>query len=154
MFAQKEIDRFWSKVDKGDPSDPDACWVWTGSTFWDGYGSITVQKRTYMAHRFSYSLATGKELPSHVLILHSCDNPACVNPRHLSEGTRSKNMQDMLARGRWRPGKSVKKLDCERAAQMRRDHESGEGKKALARKYNVVPKTVRTVLKGETWTSC
>lgn len=85
--------RFWAKVQKSE-----GCWEWVGARNADNYGLIKVRQRNFRAHRVSYALATGKtpELP----ILHSCDNPPCVRPDHLREGTQTENMQDAIDRGR------------------------------------------------------
>lgn len=32
--------------------------------------------------------------------LHSCDNPACLNPEHIWEGSQRENVQDMFTKGR------------------------------------------------------
>lgn len=34
--------------------------------------------------------------------MHSCDNPRCVNPSHISEGTSKDNRADSVAKGRFR----------------------------------------------------
>jgi hypothetical protein len=84
--------RFWPRVQK-----TSTCWLWTGNTS-KGYGSIEAEGKPVGVHRFSYQLATGK-VP--VLdVLHSCDNPRCVNPDHLTEGTHQQNMADRNAKGR------------------------------------------------------
>ena len=35
-------------------------------------------------------------------VIHSCDNPACVEPTHLRAGSPQDNMDDKVNRGRWR----------------------------------------------------
>jgi hypothetical protein len=81
------------------------CWEWKGKrqrpsrVSPGGYGIVRRFGRALFAHRYAYELRVGP-IPSGTLILHSCDNPPCVNPDHLSVGTQSKNIADMWARGR------------------------------------------------------
>jgi hypothetical protein len=95
--------RFWEKVDV---RECDECWPWTAN--WDrthGYGLI---KMTYTpgvaeqahAHRVSWEIANHKRVPRGLDVMHSCDNRICVNPKHLSVGTRKQNLEDMVAKGR------------------------------------------------------
>lgn len=81
-------ERFWSMVDKS--SD---CWVWTGATFWDGYGTFIIKKRQYRAHRLAYEWTNG-EIPEGLLVDHRCHNRRCVNPDHLRLANRSQNNQN------------------------------------------------------------
>jgi hypothetical protein len=75
------------------------CWIWTGRCRPTGYGQVFVNKKTISAHKFSYE--TYKEpVKSGILVLHSCDNPSCVNPEHLFLGTQSDNMFDMYKKKR------------------------------------------------------
>jgi hypothetical protein len=97
------MERFWSKVAKGDE-----CWVWTAYLDERGYGRVGFNGKVQYAHRVAYQLEVGP-IPEGAHILHSCDNPPCVNPAHLRAGTRSDNMRDKVARGRdW----NVKKTHC------------------------------------------
>jgi hypothetical protein len=41
-------------------------------------------------------------IPVGMFILHSCDNPSCCNPEHLSVGTPKDNTQDMMNKGRYK----------------------------------------------------
>jgi len=82
--------------------------VWTGSKRNKGYGAFVwsgadgevIQGR---AHRFSWELHNGP-IPEGMSVLHRCDNPPCVNPRHLFLGTIADNNHDMQAKGRKVPG--------------------------------------------------
>jgi hypothetical protein len=80
---------------------PDECWVWQRSVAGEGYGQIklTKERRQTYAHRVAYELAYG-ELPQGKQVCHSCDNPPCVNPRHLFVGSSHDNHQDMKRKGR------------------------------------------------------
>lgn len=81
------------------------CWLWAAATDRDGYGIFrgSIAGKTYTkAHRFSYSLHTGEIIPDGMIAMHSCDNPRCVNPDHLSLGTNMDNMRDKIAKGRMR----------------------------------------------------
>jgi hypothetical protein len=91
-------DRFWRRVDKsGD------CWEWLGyrhSGFWHGQ-IMSASRRIVWVHRLSWEIHNGP-VPSGKCVLHTCDNPGCVNPYHLFLGTQRDNMKDM-----WRKGRGV-----------------------------------------------
>ncbi len=77
------------------------CWNWMGPVNKQGYGRITYEGRMQMVHRLSYIAFTGKPLAEWpTLILHSCDNPSCINPEHLSVGTHKDNYHDAASKNR------------------------------------------------------
>jgi hypothetical protein len=73
----------------------------------DRYGVLSVNHLRTYAHRRALELATGQSIPAGQLVRHSCDNPPCCNPAHLSTGTHADNAADMVARGRSTRGRAV-----------------------------------------------
>lgn len=74
---------------------------WAGSRDRDGYGVKTVAGKQWRAHRLAWREATG-EHPGALHVLHSCDNPPCVNVLHLRLGTNEDNSRDRVERRRSR----------------------------------------------------
>jgi len=92
------IDRFWSHVDKS--GGYDACWRYGKSTH---YGKVRLGgkgSKQMSAHRYSYLVHFGVDPPSWAVIMHKCDNPTCVNPRHLILATQADNAADCVAKRR------------------------------------------------------
>lgn len=90
------IDRFLSKINQ---NGENGCWEWQGSLFKTGYGKFSIGRKTLYAHRVSYEIHIGI-IPKGMLIMHTCDNPSCVNPKHLVLGTQRENIRDMISKGR------------------------------------------------------
>jgi hypothetical protein len=98
-MEQLAIERFWKKVDK---RSTDECWPWLGGKTTKGYGRARFAgTNARRAHRVAYLLTYG-ELPDSKLVMHSCDNPSCCNPAHLSLGDAWDNVWDMDRKGRRR----------------------------------------------------
>ncbi len=105
-------------MQKGESQD--ACWLWTGNTDDDGYGSLRVGDTQVRAHRFSYELHFS-ELPADRMVRHSCDNPPCVNPAHLKIGDHIQNMNDRKRSGHYASGENhpMAKITDDEAAEIR-----------------------------------
>lgn len=138
--------RFWTKVDK---SDSGSCWEWTAAKNPNGYGMFNYKRKMQLAHRVVWQITNGP-IPQGGCILHSCDNPGCVNPQHLRVGTQDENMKDMSRKNR-----SVivnKKLDEHSVEQIKKLI----GKKSLreiANQFNVSHNTIWQIKKGKAWAS-
>ena len=143
-------ERFWRKVAQSKVG----CWEWNGSKLKSGYGHIRSGgkgTRTYLAHRYSYELHHGPIDPRH-FVIHSCDNPSCVNPAHLRQGTPLDNMLDMIAKGRKIVPVGTKhfsaKLDAEKVRFIR---SSSASNASLALKFGVDASAISDVRNGVTW---
>lgn len=90
------LHRFWENIIV---PDADSCWIWAGYLNGGGYGGFTYRGKWHEAHRMIYEIFND-DIPEGLEILHSCDIRACVNPNHLSVGTRKDNMQDAKRKGR------------------------------------------------------
>ena len=84
-------DRFWEKVNK-----TNECWEWIAGKS-HGYGVFWINGKLLRAHRVAWSIYNGG-IPEGLLVLHKCDNPACVNPDHLFIGTQQDNVDDMITK--------------------------------------------------------
>lgn len=94
--------RFMAKVEIDENS---GCWRWTGYLDRNGYGSIRVGGRSLRAHRFAWLLFRASDA-SELLVLHTCDVPACVNPSHLFLGTAKDNQTDKAIKCRGKTSRS------------------------------------------------
>ncbi len=79
-------------------NDPDGCWEYQRARSQDGYGRITFEGTVMPAHVVAHLLWIGTLTGT--MVLHSCDNPPCCNPKHLRSGDGHANMADMVAKGR------------------------------------------------------
>ena len=79
------------------------CWIWLNALNRQGYGALGQKARAKvgnnLAHRVAYTAYKG-EIPDGLHVLHTCDNPCCVNPEHLFLGTNADNIQDSMGKGR------------------------------------------------------
>lgn len=100
--ARPLADRFWENVDKS--AGDDGCWLWMGGRNAGGYGQMTKQPGSIVAgaHRVSWELAHGREIPLGMEVCHACDNPPCVNPNHLEVATHRANVDDAMRKGHMR----------------------------------------------------
>lgn len=91
-------ERFLEKVLIPTGVTDETCFLWIASHDRKGYGNFLFPNGT-KAHQFAWDLANGPR-PRGVLVLHRCDNPPCVRPRHLFLGSLADNVDDMIAKGR------------------------------------------------------
>lgn len=151
-------DRFWMRVAKG--AEPDSCWLWTQSTDTSGYGLCAASKiglkAHEKAHRVSFFLTNGHLPLSPLILLHSCDNPRCVNPSHLSAGTHKANARDKIQKGRQAPplrgeSNACHILTAEGVRFLRSAVASGTPLTHATRKIGVPYHAAWNAVNGRTW---
>jgi hypothetical protein len=81
--------------------EKNSCWIWQGYTNRQGYGTFRDCGKKTRAHVYSYKHYKG-DVPKGLNVLHSYDNPSCVNPDHLWLGSVKNNSDDMTAKCRSR----------------------------------------------------
>ncbi len=130
--------------------NPDECWEWLGTKDDDGYGRFYWSERDVnSAPVASYELFVGKRRK--LCVCHSCDNPGCVNPRHLWLGTRRQNSQDMVMKGRAPKNYGDRNpralLTNEQAEEVRELYATGNYKqKELAERFGVSRQAISAIV--------
>lgn len=167
IYDEKTEIRFFSKVQK-----TDSCWLWNAAKDKKGYGLFSVgpsrnsdgKRRNSMvaAHRFSYELHFGNiaQHDSHhgLCVLHKCDNPSCVNPKHLFIGTNLENVQDMDSKGRrvvvtTRGSKHPNSIlsESQIVEIVRRHRIDKVSQLQLSKEYGVCHATINHIFTGRLW---
>ena len=137
-----------------------SCVEWVGAPNIGGYGIICVgsdaahrkDRKWLLAHRASYLHFVG-DIPSGMLVCHTCDNRMCINPMHLFVGTARDNTADMRAKGRHQRGSRhwMARINEDLVVEMREMHRSGLPISDIARKFGVNEITARDAIVGITW---
>lgn len=141
--------------------EADVCWLWTGTLNHSGYGLIAVGTKSagqLLAHRVSWTIANGEMPEGKWVVMHSCDRPACVNPKHLRLGTQAENLQDMRAKDRGFGGFSVAPIQGDKhhsakftEAQVREIRASTENSTLMAKRLGVNRASIIKIRARVTW---
>lgn len=155
-------ERFWPKVNKSGNVPPHRrrlgrCWLWTAATLSNGYGVLGLPgRRTAYAHRVSWLLATGSW--PNPCALHKCDNPRCVRPSHLFEGTIADNNADGRRKGRMAPPplhvgerQWQARLTASMVVSIRERVAKGETRKSIAASLGVAARSVELAARRASW---
>ena len=144
--------RLWSQTKV---MGEDECWEWFGNRNSDGYGRIWVYERLESAHRMSWRFLKGN-IPANACVLHSCDNPPCVNPAHLFLGTQQDNANDRETKGRGNQSIGEKngnsKLISKDVLKIRAIYSDGlTSQRKLAKMFKISKSTVGYMLSRSNW---
>ncbi len=131
------------------------CIEWEGTRS-NGYGVAVVGGKRYPAHRLAFMEAHGLAvIPAGMGVLHSCDNPGCVNPDHLKLGDQAQNVREAVERERW-PSKAGEnngraRLSEQDVLEIRERYARGEKRAEIARRFGLFPTTVNAIATGRRW---
>lgn len=145
------LERFEAKFTKSD-----GCWEWNAYKSQDGYGSFGVAGRIQKAHRVAYQLYVG-EITEGLCVCHHCDNPSCVNPKHLFLGTNADNSHDRDNKGRGvHPDNSgekhgMSKLVREQVVEIKVKISEGATQSDIAKEFGVARRTISDISNRRTW---
>lgn len=119
-----------------------------GYTLFHVYAGDGTVHGTILAHRFAYFVANGL-FDQALRICHTCDNRKCVNPAHLFAGTQRENIQDSIAKGRFKnPVMEKRVLTAEQAISAFHDPRSYS---KIGRDLGIAATSVWAIKHGISW---
>lgn len=154
QLSRKDLDRFWSKVDK--KPDNTVCWEWKDKLNDGGYGDFSLsdngKSSSFRAHRVSLFLATNQQ---DLVARHTCDNRACCNPHHLLWGDHQDNSDDKMSRNRgghaWGSGHGMAKLKEYQVKRIREAYKDRLSPEFIAKRFNICVRHVYRIVNYENW---
>lgn len=145
----KDWQRFWDKVDI---KSREECWEWMAAQNEAGYGRFRLNGELAGPHRLIWAEVHHERIPKDRDVCHSCDNPPCINPKHLFVGSRSENMLDAVRKGRLYTGgldkgrkksiENTRKLDKRQTFQVLQRYYNGESLQSISRDFPISPTSI------------
>lgn len=137
---------------------PNGCMEWQGPLYSFGYGASSILGKVFGSHVVAWRIGNGGvPVPVGMVVMHDCDNPACVNPNHLSIGTQSENMMHasaigVLGKSRQKGEKRYNAVFTESTVLAARAmYASGVAIKDIAAKLGVSDAATRSVVRMKNW---
>lgn len=119
----------------------------------NGYVRTTRGVNKVLLHRHVYCKVNGT-FPSQIadnVIMHKCDNRACINPEHLVLGTQSQNILDAYERGRVTVNITSILTEDDVRNIRRMYHSQKITQKELGKMFGVSKNTVKDLINFLTW---
>lgn len=119
---------------------------------WFGYGVFNIGGEIYTAHNLVCTWAHGAKPYEKAVVMHSCDNPSCCNPRHLSWATQQDNLKDarkktrMDNRGESHGANKLTEVDVRLIRTI-----NGSSNREIGLRFGVSQTAIWAVKSGKTW---
>jgi len=122
------------------------CILWTKAKNKAGYGITWANNKWEYAHRAVAKAKKGE------VVMHSCDNPSCVNPEHLIIGTHKQNSFDMVRKNRQAKGEQAgnSKLTQEQVTEIRKLKQKLSSRK-VASLFSISKTNVLDIWNNKIW---
>ena len=150
-FSNTTTKRFWNKVTR-----TDSCWLWNGSKnkIRGNYGRFNYSNKLWLAHRLSWVIHNGIDVPKGFVVMHICDNTPCVNPSHLRLGTQKDNVRDAFQKKRMvgsSGSKNGRSILLEKDIPKIRQLFNKKTLAQIARDFGISPTTIWEIKNGRKW---
>lgn len=128
------------------------CWIWLGTVDQHGYGQLKINGKHVRAHRHSYRVFK-EPISACRVVRHSCDQPGCINPDHLSLGTQAQNIADCIRKGRFPKGvmSSRSRISEGTVREVRHRASLSESHTSIGRALGMSREHVRDIVAGKIW---
>jgi DNA-binding XRE family transcriptional regulator len=124
------------------------CWEVTSHKPHNGWYPIICRNgKPQRIHRYQYEQFYGP-IPKGKIVRHTCDNPLCINPKHLILGTNQDNVDDRTTRGRGAKGLNNGRAKITDSQVLEIYENDTLTPLELAKKYGISRGTVYQIKKG------
>ena len=138
---------FWANVD----ARGTGCWPWKGAVTQRGYGYLSYNGRTKLAHRIAWEQTNSTLLPLEC-IGWTCENRLCCNPDHMFKYRRKSHDGEVHTRTRRGEEHPNARLRLWQIEEMRQFYATGSYTyKRLSKRYEVSQKQIGRIIRGEQW---
>lgn len=135
------------------------CQEFDGPKDKDGYGILVIGnrrqgKKMVRANRLAWALHNGAD-PVGKVVMHTCDNPSCLNPEHLVLGTTKQNVADKYAKGRnvdlFGELNGMAKLTTQDILRIRESYACGVKQVTLCKEYGLASSHMSRICNNKSW---